>query len=107
MLQSQEISSLQEDIKNCLYRVTRELLTNVVKHAKAQKVWVSVREVQHEIHVIVRDDGVGFEPSKMRREHSRAIRFGLFSVREQLEHFGGRLIIESQPDRGTVATVVI
>jgi PAS domain S-box-containing protein len=103
----EQINSLQEDIKNCLFRVTRELLTNVVKHAKAQKVWVSVREVRHEIHVIVRDNGVGFEPSKIKKGNVRTVRFGLFSVREQLEHLGGRLIIESQPGRGTVATVVI
>jgi two-component system sensor histidine kinase UhpB len=103
----EEIGSLQEDIKNCLFRVTRELLTNVVKHAKAQKVWVSVHEVRHEIHVIVRDDGVGFDASKMKRENVKAVRFGLFSVREQLEHLGGRLIIESQLGRGTTATVII
>ncbi|MFC1634050.1 PAS domain S-box protein [Planctomycetota bacterium] len=101
------LEPLEDNIKTCLFRVTRELLTNVVKHARSQKVIVSVREAQGEIHVTVRDDGVGFELARVRGGNSRAVRFGLFSVREQLEHLGGRFIIESKPGRGTVATVII
>ena len=102
-----DLEQLQDDVKTCLFRVTRELLTNVVKHARAQRVKVSVRKTPDEIHVTVRDDGVGFNPAEVKGEDSKTVRFGLFSVREQLEYLGGCLIIESKPGRGTVATVII
>lgn len=98
---------LEDDIKTCLFRVTRELLTNVVKHARAQKVKVSVRKTQDKAHVTVQDDGIGFKTAHIKEGDSSPVRFGLFSVREQLEHLGGFFIIDSKPGRGTVATVVI
>jgi signal transduction histidine kinase len=101
------LGSLPEDTKTCLFRVTRELLTNVVKHARAQKVTVSVCKKRGNIHVTVQDDGVGFKSNDIKVDVSGVVRFGLFSIREQLEHLGGRLIIESEPDRGTMATIVV
>ena len=101
------LDSLEDDVKTCLFRVTRELLTNVVKHAQARKVKVSVCKNHDKIYVIIQDDGIGFESDEIKDTTSRAIRFGLFSVREQLDYLGGHLIIESKPGRGTVATVVV
>jgi signal transduction histidine kinase len=107
-LQSDEqLSTLPDEIKNCLFRVTRELLTNVVKHAQARKVMVSVRESQSQIYVRVQDDGVGFKESQVSATVSQTARFGLFSIREQLEYLGGHLEIESEPGQGTTATVVV
>lgn len=103
----ESLDPLAEEIRACLFRVTRELLTNVIKHAQAKKVKVAVRKSQDEIRVTIQNDGVGFEPAKSKGEAAGAVRFGLFSVREQLEHLGGRLILESKPGRGTVATVVV
>jgi PAS domain S-box-containing protein len=96
-----------EEVKNCLFRVTRELLTNVIKHAHAHKVKVSVQKSRNQIHISVQDDGKGFKESEAGARKSRTIRFGLFSIREQLEYLGGHLEIESEPGQGTKATVVI
>lgn len=107
-LQSDEqLGTLQDEIKNCLFRVTRELLTNVVKHAQARKVMVSVRESKSQIYVRVQDDGVGFEESQAGAKVSQTTRFGLFSIREQLEYLGGHLEIDSVPGGGAKATVVV
>jgi len=103
----EQLDTLQDEIKNCLFRVTRELLTNVVKHAQSRKVRVSVRESQGQIYVRVQDDGVGFKESQAGSKVSQTARFGLFSIREQLEYLGGHLEIESKPGRGTTATVVV
>ena len=103
----ESMSSLRDEVKTCLFRVTRELLTNVVKHARARKVKMSIRKDRGEIFITVQDDGIGFKSTKVKSEDSTNMRFGLFSVREQLEHLGGVLIVESTPGRGTVATVVI
>jgi PAS domain S-box-containing protein len=107
-LQSDEqLSTLPDEIKNCLFRVTRELLTNVVKHAQAHKIKVSVRKSQSQIYVRVQDDGVGFKESQVSATVSKTTRFGLFSIREQLEYLGGHLEIESEPGQGTTATIVV
>ena len=103
----EQLSTLPDEIKNCLFRVTRELLTNVVKHAQACKVKVSARESQSQIYVRVQDDGVGFKESQAGSKVSQTARFGLFSIREQLEYLGGHLEIDSVPGRGTKATVVV
>jgi PAS domain S-box-containing protein len=98
---------LPAEIKTCLFRVTRELLTNVVKHARARAIRVVVRNNDGRICVTIQDDGAGFEVAEVGSESSKTGRFGLFSVREQLEHLGGQLDIESRPEQGTTATVVV
>ncbi|MCH7559446.1 MAG: PAS domain S-box protein, partial [Planctomycetes bacterium] len=103
----EQLSALPDEIKNCLFRVTRELLTNVVKHAHARKIRVSVRKACGQIRVSVQDDGAGFEESQAGSKVSQTTRFGLFSIREQLEYLGGYLEIESEPGRGTTVTAVV
>ncbi|MFB0556142.1 MAG: PAS domain S-box protein [Phycisphaerae bacterium] len=103
----EQLGTMQDEIKNCLFRVTRELLTNVVKHAQANKIKVSVSKGCGLINVSIKDDGVGFKESEDSEKVSQTTRFGLFSVREQLEYLGGHLEIESEPGRGTAATIVV
>ena len=50
---------------------------------------------------------MGFKESQAGSKVSQTARFGLFSIREQLEYLGGHLEIESEPGRGTTATVVV
>jgi signal transduction histidine kinase len=68
---------------------------------------VSVRKSRGKIRVTVRDDGIGFKPEGVTGDGSGTVRFGLFSVREQMEHLDGHLAIESTPGRGTTATLVV
>jgi len=83
----------------------RELLLNVVKHAKANKVKVSVRRISSQVSVSVEDDGIGFDPDKVVSTAAREGGFGLFSIRERLEQLGGHLEIKSEPGRGCKVTV--
>ncbi len=103
----EELSIPRGAIKNAMFRVSRELLMNVVKHARASKVKVSFHRSHNQICVRIQDDGVGFNAVQAGSDVSETNRFGLFSVREQLEHLGGNLAIESEPGRGTTAKVVI
>ncbi|GAG56932.1 unnamed protein product, partial [marine sediment metagenome] len=97
---------LDDDVRVLLFRDVRELLINVVKHANANKVKVSVRKVGSEIHVRVEDDGWGFDPAEIRVAAVKKGGFGLFSIRERLEQLGGHLEIESAPGHGTKATLI-
>jgi len=96
---------LDDDIRILLFRDVRELLTNIVRHANAHKVRVSIRKVGSRIWVKVKDDGIGFDLSEITWMPAKTGGFGLFSIRERLEEIGGRLKIESKPGHGTTVTI--
>ena len=97
---------LDDDIRILLFRDVRELLTNVVRHADAHRVKVSIRKVDSQISVSVEDDGVGFDPAEAASMAAETNGFGLFSIREQLEELGGHLEIKSAPGRGSRVTMM-
>jgi PAS domain S-box-containing protein len=96
---------LDEDIRALLFRNVRELLINVVKHAKAKKVKVSIRKWNNDICVIVDDNGVGFDVSQIESLVTKKAQFGLFSIRERLESLGGHFEIKSKVGRGSKITM--
>jgi PAS domain S-box-containing protein len=96
---------LDDDIRVLLFRNVRELLINAIKHAKAKKIKVSIRKVDSRIRVAVEDDGVGFDYAKAGSMVTDKEAFGLFSIRERLEHFGGNLDIDSAPGCGCRVTI--
>ncbi len=100
-----QLKPLDDDVRVLLFRDIRELLINVISHAKAKNVKVSIRKVGREILVSIEDDGIGFDTKK----ESTAVGkggFGLFSIRQRLGQLGGHLEIESAPGCGTKATLV-
>lgn len=80
----------------CLFRVAQEALRNVVRHAKASNVEVSLQAKEGGIALAVRDDGTGFSAA----DRARAS-LGLVSMRERVRLVGGELDIVSRPDHGT------
>lgn len=87
-------------------RCTSELLSNVVRHARATHVSVALQRDEEADRVRVRDDGVGFDPVEVTAT-VRAGHIGLASLRERAEALGGALTLASAPGTGTVATVTI
>jgi len=86
-----------------LFQAVRELLVNVVRHARARAVRVSIQKAGDEIQVTVEDDGVGFLSSRLDLSLSQGERggFGLFNIQERLEYLGGNLKVKSAPGHGT------
>lgn len=85
-----------ERMRVVLFRAVRELLVNAAMHASARKISVRLRYDQGLLHITVQDDGSGFDATRIESDG-----FGLFGLREQLQHVGGRLRIDSQSGRGT------
>ncbi len=102
-------SDLPEDLKVMLFRSTRELLANVVKHSQAERVSVSLRRIKDTIEIEVSDDGLGFdwEPDSGLSDTADNPHFGLLSVHEQVEYLGGTMCIESGTERGTCITLTV
>lgn len=92
---------LREDVRVALYRAIREVLMNVIKHARARRVDVTLVRPDDTVRVEICDDGIGFERARAEAGDKQSMGLGLFTVRERLEHFGGSLEIESAPDRGS------
>jgi PAS domain S-box-containing protein len=101
-----KVQDLDDDISVLLFRATRELLFNVAFHSNATDSIVSFSEDDQNIYIQVEDNGVGFDLAKIDGENSELSGFGLFSIRERLNHLGGRLEIESKPGEGTTVTII-
>ena len=82
-------SGLDSHLETTIYRLVQEALTNVVKHARANTVHVSLAATDGEVRIEVQDDGVGFEPD------AQAEGFGLAGMRERAFLAGGTVDLES------------
>jgi signal transduction histidine kinase len=91
---------LEGEQETVAYRVVQEALSNVVKHAQATRVSVSVTTAGGELRIVVADDGRGFDPA------APASGFGIVGMRERIDLAGGHLAIEPN-DPGTRVEVVL
>jgi PAS domain S-box-containing protein len=100
-LELEEIGDLPDDLKILLFESVRELLFNVAKHAHTRSSTVNLKRVDGFLQLAVSDQGVGFDPGVTSRPGESGKGFGLFSVRERLGLFGGKLEIQSAPGSGS------
>src|SRR5437016_8698115 len=84
-----------------ILRIGQEVLTNVLRHARASEFKVLLVFDSSEIRLDLRDNGCGFDPQ---RKHEG---FGLQGMRERAEGMGGRLTIQSAPGKGTAISIVL
>jgi len=98
---------LGKDLRVLLFRTIRELVINVVKHAQARHVTISITSAKDQIRINVVDDGIGFNIAGMVDTQAEKNGFGLVSIRERLGQVGGRLDLTSHPGQGTCAAVLI
>jgi signal transduction histidine kinase len=83
------------------FRVAQEALTNVVKHAKARTVTVELTQSDEQLHLWVRDDGVGFDVANAREQAVRGASLGVLSMEERATLAGGGLQYRATPGQGT------
>jgi signal transduction histidine kinase len=93
---------LTGEVETALYRIIQEALTNVIKHANATTVSVVLTRSPDRVAVVVEDDGRGFDPAEERDDG-----LGLLGMKERISLVGGRLTVESNPERGTTVAVEV
>jgi two-component system CheB/CheR fusion protein len=93
-------------VESAAYRVFQEALTNVAKHSRATRASVVAERRGGFLHVIVEDDGKGFDPHRVGHE-ANGTRLGLLGIRERVALLGGSLEIESKEGGGTTLFVRI
>ena len=94
---------LKDPHATAIFRILQESLTNVARHAKAQRVEVALGRADGAVTLNVRDNGRGFNLDDPRRPNA----FGLMGLRERVSLLGGDVRIESHPGRGTALHVQI
>ena len=97
---------LGKDVKIVLFRSVRELLINIVKHARTDTVRVGVCRMNGTIRIEVQDQGIGFDLHETNSRTDNNYGFGLFNIRERLRHLGGNLDIDTRPGHGTRITIM-
>jgi len=85
-----------------LLRVIQEALSNSRKHGSASEVKVAIDMNESQAHVIITDDGMGFDSSRLGGADADSSHFGLAFMRERMHQIGGSMEIDSKPGVGTV-----
>ena len=102
-----QINVRTEPIMVLLYQSVRELLFNVVKHARVNRANLKMmRDETGHLRIVVSDQGVGFDPAARREDPDPTAGFGLFTVRDRLTMLGGHLEVHSTPGAGTTITLI-
>jgi len=92
---NREEFELEDRLATTVFRVVQETLTNVARHSGASEVSVRIDETEDGISLTMQDNGRGFSGANDKKT------FGLLGMRERIAMLGGRLEIDSGPDRGT------
>jgi len=95
------LDGLSDAQKTSLFRVVQESLTNVMRHARARRVEVTLEETEDRVVLVVRDDGCGLQNGKGRRG------LGLLGMEERIRELGGVFTLASAPGAGTTVRAEI
>ena len=103
---SGSLRKLGQDMEVMIFQVVKELVQNIVKHSGARKASIRIVEERDDIKVVVADDGLGFDVGSVGAVGMEG-GFGLFSIRERVKSYHGKIQIESEPGKGSEVTVML
>jgi signal transduction histidine kinase len=92
---------LDENAETSLYRAIQEIINNIIKHAKANKISIQLVRHENELSVIIEDNGKGFDTSRLNNFEG----IGLKNIISRIEFINGKVHFDSTPGHGT--TVVM
>lgn len=99
--------TLEEKVRLVLFRIYQNAVSNVVRHARAENIWIHLDLNDRQVSLEIKDDGIGFELPGRWVELARRGHLGLVGIRERVEAIGGTLKVNSQEGQGTVIRVVV
>jgi len=95
---------IDQNIQVVIYRIIQECINNIIKHADAQSVKISIFQDDKSIKIKIIDDGKGFDPLA---QTAKSEGMGLENIKSRIEFLKGEIQIESVPDQGTNVQVEI
>jgi signal transduction histidine kinase len=88
-----------------LFRIIQEILTNIIKHSKAQTIKADLTQGDHFIHLTLTDDGTGFNVAEVLNSVSSKKGIGLINMMNRARLIGGKINILSEKDKGTTVKI--
>ncbi len=98
--------NISTDRRILVYRIVCELFLNVIKHANAKLISVEITKIKKKYYITILDNGIGFNYKKELRLNKPG-GYGLFSINERLDSINGNLILKSNEESGTNATIMV
>lgn len=98
---------LEPDMAVACFRIVQESITNVLRHAKATKIHVALRQRDQSLDLCIKDDGIGFGGLETSAPAAGRSSLGLLGMQERAQALGGTVMIQSLPDQGTEVRVRI
>jgi PAS domain S-box-containing protein len=97
----EQLERFSRELETACFRITQEALTNIVRHANASEIVIQLARNENQLLLSIKDNGVGFDPSGLRKRAPRAATLGLVSMQERAHAAGGTVEIHSRIARGT------
>ena len=98
---------LSSDALVACFRIVQEGVTNILKHAKATRMAVTLRPLKKGVKLVIEDDGIGFSLDEAMRVSGERSHLGLIGIQERIRAFNGQLQISSEKRRGTKLLAMI
>ncbi|PKL15920.1 MAG: hypothetical protein CVV49_18925 [Spirochaetae bacterium HGW-Spirochaetae-5] len=98
------LNRFQNELNVCIYRIMQEIVSNILKHADATKISINLLENDYSIALTVKDNGVGFNVNKFKKQISG---YGLVNIKSRVKGFNGIMTIENNNPQGTVIDIVL
>ncbi|WP_231129644.1 ATP-binding protein [Flavobacterium sufflavum] len=91
-----------EDYEMKMYFIISELLNNITKHSDASEAKLSLKEIDNQLHILVKDNGKGFEI----KQYNTIEGFGLNQIKARINTMDGKIKIISKPNEGTSVKII-
>jgi len=96
---------LPPEMEIAAFRIVQEAVTNVIRHAGARRVEVTLAAENSVLRLVVKDDGCGFDPAGALAAAVSGKHLGLAGIHERAQALGGGATVDSSPGRGTTVSV--
>ncbi len=101
------VADAPRGLNTTVFRVVQEAVSNVLRHARATLIRVTLRAEPDALRLVIEDDGVGFDPEVVGQRVKRGEHLGLLGMTERVRSAGGTITLESRPGAGSRIEVVV
>ena len=95
---------LDQELEVQTYRIIQELISNVIKHSRANMLEIQINRFENILSLIIEDNGVGFNVKDITTSNKG---IGLKNIASRVNHLKGELIIDSSKEKGTTVSIDI
>jgi signal transduction histidine kinase len=90
-----------------VFGIVQEAVNNILKHAQATTVTITISGSPERLHMTIKDNGKGFDPKQVQEKYAQRGSFGLLNMQERATRIGGELQITSQVGQGATVTLTV